>query len=221
MPSMTDSFPRGQGIPVDLRDIEDRAGKLWGPAAEQVGGPGRRKPQRHPHRAGQPGRRVSRSWPGTAVGRCWRPSSPGSLAGRSWCAGRTIPSAGSRPKSRHFATGRPRACRRSAPSGSCFMPGQMPSTCFPAPSGPLLEADLPLVLWWTGDPQKPRAALPRPGRRVLAAGPRPARPRCSGRCAPPGSRPGPLHVQPRQRLVRPGSLAGAGRAVLRPTVPPR
>ena len=35
----TDSFLEGQGIPVDLRDIETELAKLWGPAAEQVGGP--------------------------------------------------------------------------------------------------------------------------------------------------------------------------------------
>src|SRR4051794_18035425 len=37
--AMTDSFLEGQGIPVDLRDIETELTKLWGPAAEQVGGP--------------------------------------------------------------------------------------------------------------------------------------------------------------------------------------
>jgi hypothetical protein len=29
----------GQGIPVELRDVEPELAKLWGPAAEQVGGP--------------------------------------------------------------------------------------------------------------------------------------------------------------------------------------
>ena len=29
----------GQGIPVELRDVEPELARLWGPAAEQVGGP--------------------------------------------------------------------------------------------------------------------------------------------------------------------------------------
>ena len=39
MPDATDHFPEGQGIPVELRDVEAELAKLWGPAAEQVGGP--------------------------------------------------------------------------------------------------------------------------------------------------------------------------------------
>jgi len=35
----TDSFLEGQGIPVDLPNIEIELAKLWGPAAERVGGP--------------------------------------------------------------------------------------------------------------------------------------------------------------------------------------
>ena len=64
-------------------------------------------------------------------------------------------------------------------------------------------------------PQKARATLSRPGRRLFAAGPRPARPRRRCRRPPPRPRPGPRHLQPRQRLVRPGPLARAGRTVLR------
>ena len=35
----TDSFLDGQGIPVALPQIEAELAKLWGPAAEQIGGP--------------------------------------------------------------------------------------------------------------------------------------------------------------------------------------
>ncbi|HZW30993.1 MAG TPA: glucose-6-phosphate dehydrogenase, partial [Isosphaeraceae bacterium] len=42
--TMTDSFLDGQGIPVDLREIETTLTTLWGPAAEQVGGPEREQP---------------------------------------------------------------------------------------------------------------------------------------------------------------------------------
>jgi len=41
----SDAFLQGQGIPVDLRDIESTLLQLWGPAAEMVGGP---EPE-HPH----------------------------------------------------------------------------------------------------------------------------------------------------------------------------
>ena len=37
--AMTDSFLAGQGIPVDLGQVETELTKLWGPAAEQAGGP--------------------------------------------------------------------------------------------------------------------------------------------------------------------------------------
>ena len=33
------SFLDGQGIPVELPRIESELAKLWGPAAEQIGGP--------------------------------------------------------------------------------------------------------------------------------------------------------------------------------------
>jgi hypothetical protein len=40
MPDATSlSFLEGQGIPVDLPKIETELSKLWGPAAEQIGGP--------------------------------------------------------------------------------------------------------------------------------------------------------------------------------------
>src|SRR3954453_12290712 len=37
--SESDAFLQGQGIPVDLREIETTLQQLWGPAAEMVGGP--------------------------------------------------------------------------------------------------------------------------------------------------------------------------------------
>ena len=37
--STSDSFLDGQGIPVNLPNIETELAKLWGPAAEQIGGP--------------------------------------------------------------------------------------------------------------------------------------------------------------------------------------
>ena len=68
----TDSFLEGQGIPVDLRDIETELAKLWGPAAEQVGGPELENP--HVTRivlanlvVEMPGRRRASRW-----ARCWK-----------------------------------------------------------------------------------------------------------------------------------------------------
>src|SRR4051795_8771176 len=34
-----DAFLSGEGIPVELQDIETELTRLWGPAAERVGGP--------------------------------------------------------------------------------------------------------------------------------------------------------------------------------------
>src|SRR5438309_11511787 len=35
----TDAFLSGEGVPVDLHDIETELIRLWGPAAERAGGP--------------------------------------------------------------------------------------------------------------------------------------------------------------------------------------
>src|SRR5262245_32383572 len=40
----TAPFIEGQGIPVDFRDVEPELARLWGPAAEQVGGPALENP---------------------------------------------------------------------------------------------------------------------------------------------------------------------------------
>ncbi len=69
-------------------------------------------------------------------------------------AGQRTPTGASGPRSRRSATCRRRGCPRSAPSGSCSAPGRAPSTWCPARSVRLLEADLPMVLWWTGDPRE-------------------------------------------------------------------
>ena len=55
----SDAFLQGQGIPVDLREIETTLQQLWGPAAELVGGPEPEHPQRHADRAGEPRRRAA------------------------------------------------------------------------------------------------------------------------------------------------------------------
>ena len=64
----SDAFLSGQGIPVDPRDIETELTRLWGPAAERVGGPASRA-------------RTSRgsSWR-TSSSRAGWPTRPGSTA---------------------------------------------------------------------------------------------------------------------------------------------
>ena len=36
---VSDDFLSGQGVPVDLHDVETELTRLWGPAAERAGGP--------------------------------------------------------------------------------------------------------------------------------------------------------------------------------------
>ena len=121
---------QGQGIPVDLREIEtELIQQLWGPAAEQVGGPEPEQPARHADRAGEPGRRAPRRRTPSRCARCVEtvitrypvPGDRGARVGRRRAADHA-------PRSRRSATCPPRACRRSAPSGSCSAPGPMPST---------------------------------------------------------------------------------------------
>jgi glucose-6-phosphate dehydrogenase assembly protein OpcA len=149
----TDSFLEGQGIPVDLHRIESELAKLWGPAAEQIGGP----ELENAH--------VTRIVLANLVVEC--------LAGECESLGpvletviarfpcRAIVVRGSDDPERHIsaevsalchlpAPGMPQVCSeriviRSGPNAIDLIPGAV---------RPLLEADLPMVLWWTGNPRK-------------------------------------------------------------------
>ena len=149
----TDSFLEGQGIPVDLHRIESELAKLWGPAAEQIGGPELEKAH------------VTRIVLANLVVEC--------LAGECESLGpvletvitrfpcRAIVVRGSDDPERHIsaevsalchlpAPGMPQVCSerivmRAGPKAVDLIPGAV---------RPLLEADLPMVLWWTGDPRK-------------------------------------------------------------------
>ena len=158
MPRHRRSFLEGQGIPVDLRNIETELSKLWGPAAEQIGGPELENPN------------VTRIVLANLVVECLdgdrRIIGPGAGNGD-----RAV----SVPGDRRRRVRRPRAPyqRRSVRALPFAGPG-MPQVCserivlrsgpkaidlIPGAVRPLLEADLPMVLWWTGDPRTARAAL--------------------------------------------------------------
>ena len=154
--AMTDSFLEGQGIPVDLPEIETTLTKLWGPAAEQVGGP----ELDNPH--------VTRIALANLVvegleGDC--PQLRGVLEtviARFPC--RAIVIRGSDDPGRRIgaevsalchlpAPGLPQVCSerivlRAGPNAIDLVPGAV---------RPLLEAELPMVLWWTGDPRSHEA----------------------------------------------------------------
>jgi glucose-6-phosphate dehydrogenase assembly protein OpcA len=149
----TDSFLDGQGIPVALPGIEAELAKLWGPAAEQVGGP----EIENPH--------VTRIVLANLVVICLD-GDCGSLApvletviARFPC--RAIVVRGSQDSERRLtadvsalchlpAPGLPQVCSerillRTGPNAIDLIPGAV---------RPLLESDLPMILWWTSDPRK-------------------------------------------------------------------
>jgi len=149
----TDSFLEGQGIPVELPNIENELANLWGPAAEQVGGP----ELENPH--------VTRIVLANLVvesfhGQC---ESLGhvleTVIAQFPC--RTIAVVGSDDPERRItaevsalchlpAPGLPQVCSerivlRAGPDAVALVPGAV---------RPLLDTDLPMVLWWTSDPRK-------------------------------------------------------------------
>src|SRR6516165_2687092 len=154
--AMTDSFLAGQGIPVEPGQIETELMKLWGPAAEQVGGP----ELENPH--------VTRIALANLVVECLAGSCD-SLCGvletviaQFPC--RAIVLRGSDDSQRRIAAevsalchlpapGLPQVCSerillRAGPNAVDLLPGAV---------RPLLEAELPFVLWWTDDPRHDEA----------------------------------------------------------------
>jgi len=149
----TDSFLEGQGIPVDLPNIETELAKLWGPAAERVGGPDLENP--HVTRIVLANLVVeSLDGNGESLGPVLE-----TVIARFPC--RAIVVRGSDDQDRRItaevsalchlpAPGLPQVCSerivlRAGPNAVDLVPGAV---------RPLLEADLPLVLWWTGDPRR-------------------------------------------------------------------
>jgi glucose-6-phosphate dehydrogenase assembly protein OpcA len=154
--STSDAFLQGQGIPVELREIETTLQQLWGPAAELVGGP---EPE-HPN--------VTRIVLANLVverlageAETLRPVVEEVIA-RYPC--RAIVIRGSDDPERRIT---------AEVSALCHLPDPgLPQVCserillHAGPSAldlvagavrPLLEAGLPMVLWWTTDPRSHEA----------------------------------------------------------------
>jgi len=153
---MTGSFLEGHGIPVALADIEGELAKLWGPAAELIGGPEIENPN------------VTRIALANLVVEALEANCASfgpileTVIARFPC--RAIVVCGSDDLERRVsaevsavchlpAPGLPQVCSerivlRTGPRAVDLVPGAV---------RPLLEADLPLVLWWTCDPRRHEA----------------------------------------------------------------
>ena len=147
------SLISGQGIPVELRNVEPELAKLWGPAAEQMAGP----ELENPH--------VTRVVLANLVVECLDGNVDSlepvleTVIARFPC--RAILLCGSADSARKITAeisalchlpspGLPQVCSeritlRAGPNAIDLLPGAVRS---------LLEANLPHLLWWTGDPRK-------------------------------------------------------------------
>jgi glucose-6-phosphate dehydrogenase assembly protein OpcA len=148
----TDAFLSGQGVPVDLRDVETELLRLWGPAAERAGGPDLDNPNvtrivlanlviearaAHSARLQETLDAVTAQYPCRTI-----------VLSRTDDPGRALPAEVSALC--HLpAPGMPQVCSerivlRVGPDAVGLVPGAV---------RPLLEAEIPFVLWWTDDPR--------------------------------------------------------------------
>jgi glucose-6-phosphate dehydrogenase assembly protein OpcA len=153
----SEAFLSGQGIPVEPGQVEAELTRLWGPAAERVGGPELENPN------------VTR----VVLANLVVEAGPGCPE----CLEATLDTVVERHPSRSIVL------RRTTDSGRgvaaevaalCHLPsGGRPQVCserivlragpealdlLPGAVRPLLEANLPFVLWWTEDP-RPNSSL--------------------------------------------------------------
>jgi glucose-6-phosphate dehydrogenase assembly protein OpcA len=148
----SDAFLNGQGIPVELHDVETTLTRLWGPAAERAGGPDLENPT------------VTRIALANLVVESRLSDATrlqevlDTVTARYPC--RTIVLRRTEDSTRTLSTevsalchipapGLPQVCSerivlRAGPKATDLLPGAV---------RPLLEADLPFVLWWTDDPR--------------------------------------------------------------------
>ena len=148
----SDAFLSGRGIPVDPHDIETELTRLWGPAAERVGGPSLESPN------------VTRIVLANLVFASRMDDAPrlegvlDTVTARYPCRGIVI-----------LRTDDPDRRVSAEVSALCHLPAPgLPQVCserivlragpravdlLPGAVRPLLETDLPFVLWWTYDPR--------------------------------------------------------------------
>ena len=148
----SDAFLSGQGIPVEPGQIESELTRLWGPAAERAGGPDQESPNvtrivlaNLVVEAGPECPECLEAALDTVVARypcraivLRRTSEPGRKVGAEVAALCHLP-----------APDKPQVCSerivlRAGPEAVDLLPGAV---------RPLLEANLPFVLWWTDDPR--------------------------------------------------------------------
>src|SRR4051794_20017892 len=152
----SDAFLSGQGIAVEPGQIEAELTRLWGPAAELAGGPELESPNvtrivlaNLVVEAGPDCPDCLEATLDTVVERhpsrsivLRRTNEPGRSVGAEVAALCHLPSAG-----------KPQVCSerivlRAGPEALDLLPGSV---------RPLLEANLPFVLWWTDDPRSTEA----------------------------------------------------------------
>lgn len=142
----------GQGISVELRDVEAELARLWGPAAEQVGGPDLENPH------------VTRIVLANLVVECLDGDVESlepvleTVMARFPC--RAILLSGSDELARKITAEISALCHLPSPGLAqvcseriVLKVGRNAVDLLPGAVRSLLEADLPHLLWWTGDPR--------------------------------------------------------------------
>lgn len=154
----SNDFLSGQGVSVELHDVEDELTRLWGPAADEAGGTERSQPN------------VTRIVLANLVVLAKR-GAPN--AGR---LGAVLDTVAARVPSRTIVLSlgdEPGRAVQAEISALCHLPAPgQPQVCserivlragpravdmLPGAVRPLLEADLPYALWWTDDPRHDEA----------------------------------------------------------------
>ena len=151
----SDAFLSGQGIPVPLPEVESELAKLWGPAAEREGGPTPDQPNvtrvvianlvvvdfgDDGTALGPLIETIGRRYPCRAI-ELRRATSTGRRVAAEVSALCHLP-----------APGRPQVCTERI----VLTAGADSTDMLPGAVRPLLETDLPSILWWSGDPASDR-----------------------------------------------------------------
>ncbi len=151
-PNASDAFLSGQGIPVAPGEIEAELARLWGPSAERVGGPDLENP--NVTRVSLANLVVVDLGPGEAR----VVSALDTIVARRPCRAIVLRD-GEGPERRVMAEvsalchlpapGLPQVCSERIVLGA----GPNALDLLPGAVFALLEPDLPLILWWVGDPR--------------------------------------------------------------------